>query len=66
MPGTDQEAVKAGFACEAAAVIIDTARSPAIATRAMHAEIYNWFTESFDTDLKDARTLLDELSAQEA
>jgi class 3 adenylate cyclase/tetratricopeptide (TPR) repeat protein len=31
--------------------------------RAMLAEIYNWFTEGFDTaDLKDARTLLDELS----
>jgi predicted ATPase/class 3 adenylate cyclase len=32
--------------------------------RAMLAEIYNWFTEGFDTaDLKDAKTLLDELSA---
>ncbi|MBV8137488.1 MAG: hypothetical protein JO121_17945 [Deltaproteobacteria bacterium] len=32
--------------------------------RAMLAEIYNWFTEGFDTaDLKDARALLDELSA---
>jgi tetratricopeptide (TPR) repeat protein len=30
--------------------------------RAMLAEIYNWFTEGFDTaDLKDAKTLLDEL-----
>jgi predicted ATPase len=28
------------------------------------ADIYNWFTEGFDTaDLKDAKTLLDELSA---
>jgi hypothetical protein len=28
----------------------------------MLAEIYGWFTEGFDTvDLKDARTLLDEL-----
>jgi hypothetical protein len=28
------------------------------------SEIYNWFTEGFDTaDLKDAKTLLDELSA---
>jgi hypothetical protein len=27
-------------------------------------EIYNWFTEGFDTaDLKDARALLDELRA---
>ncbi len=31
--------------------------------RATLAEIYNWFTEGFDTpDLKDARTLLDELN----
>jgi hypothetical protein len=30
----------------------------------MLAEIYNWFTEGFDTaDLKDARALLDELAA---
>jgi predicted ATPase len=33
-------------------------------TRAMLAEIYGWFTEGFDTaDLKDAKALLDELSA---
>ena len=33
-------------------------------TRRMLAEIYNWFTEGFDTpELKDARALLDELSA---
>jgi tetratricopeptide (TPR) repeat protein len=32
--------------------------------RTMLAEIYNWFTEGFDTaDLKDAKGLLDELSA---
>jgi predicted ATPase len=32
--------------------------------RTMLAEIYNWFTEGFDTaDLKDAKTLLDELGA---
>jgi predicted ATPase len=31
--------------------------------RAMLAEIYNWFTEGFDTaDLKDAKVLLDGLS----
>jgi len=31
--------------------------------RGMLADIYNWFTEGFDTaDLKDAKTLLDELS----
>jgi hypothetical protein len=29
----------------------------------MLAEIYNWFTEGFDTaDLKEAKALLDELS----
>jgi tetratricopeptide (TPR) repeat protein len=32
--------------------------------RAVLAEIYNWFTEGFDsTDLKEAKALLDELSA---
>jgi len=32
--------------------------------RAMLAEIYGWFTEGFDTaDLKDAKAILDELSA---
>ncbi len=32
--------------------------------RAMLAEIYGWFTEGFDNpDLKDAKALLDELSA---
>ena len=31
--------------------------------RAMLAEIYNWFTEGFDTaDLKDAAKLLSELT----
>jgi len=31
--------------------------------RAMLADIYGWFTEGFDTaDLKDAKTLLDELN----
>ena len=33
--------------------------------RTMLAEIYNWFTEGFDTaDLKDAKALLDELRAR--
>ena len=33
--------------------------------RAMLSDIYNWFTEGFDTrDLKDAKALLDELSKQ--
>ena len=32
--------------------------------RAMLAEVYNWFTEGFDTaDLKDAKALLDQLRA---
>jgi predicted ATPase len=32
--------------------------------RAMLAEIYNWFTDGFDTaDLKEAKALLDELNA---
>ena len=32
--------------------------------RVMLAEIYNWFTEGFDTaDLKDAKALFDELNA---
>ncbi len=32
--------------------------------REMLADIFNWFTEGFDTaDLKGAKTLLDELSA---
>jgi hypothetical protein len=30
------------------------------------AEIYNWFTEGFDTaDLKEAKALLDELSSED-
>jgi adenylate cyclase len=33
--------------------------------RSMLAEIYNWFTEGFDTaDLKDAKALLDSLEAK--
>ena len=33
--------------------------------RAMLADIYNWFTEGFDTaDLKDAKALLDELGTR--
>jgi len=32
--------------------------------RAMLSDIYNWFTEGFDTaDLKDAKALLDQLGA---
>ena len=31
--------------------------------RVMLGEVYNWFTEGFDTaDLKEAKALLDELS----
>jgi hypothetical protein len=33
--------------------------------RAMLAEIYNWFTEGFDTpDLKDAKVLLDNFATE--
>ena len=39
----------------------DTARREE--ARTMLTEIYNWFTEGFDTaDLKDANALLEELS----
>jgi hypothetical protein len=35
-----------------------------VEARTMLAEIYNWFTEGFDTaDLKDAKALLEEFSA---
>ncbi|HLW71021.1 MAG TPA: AAA family ATPase [Candidatus Binataceae bacterium] len=38
-----------------------------VEAREMLAEIYNWFTEGFDTlDLKDAKALLDELSVSGA
>jgi tetratricopeptide (TPR) repeat protein len=44
-----------------ARLLLDTSRREE--ARAMLAEVYNWFTEGFDTaDLKDAKTLLDELS----
>ena len=44
-----------------ARLLRDTGRRDA--ARAMLAEIYNWFTEGFDTaDLKDAKALLEELS----
>ncbi len=39
-------------------------RDAAKKARATLAEIYNWFTEGFDTaDLKDAKALLEELTA---
>ena len=44
----------------------DSSPTPTAATEALTllSSIYNWFTEGFDTaDLKDAKTLLDELSA---
>jgi len=45
-----------------ARLLLDTIRQDE--AHAMLAEIYNWFTEGFDTaDLKDAKALLDELSA---
>ena len=34
-----------------------------VEARAMLAEVYNWFSEGFDTaDLKEAKALLDELN----
>jgi predicted ATPase len=45
-----------------ARLLIMEARSDA--ARTMLEQIYNWFTEGFDTsDLKEAKSLLDELSA---
>jgi predicted ATPase len=45
-----------------ARLLRDTGRREA--ARTMLAEIYNWFTEGFDTpDLKEAKALLDELSS---
>jgi hypothetical protein len=43
---------------------LDGCEIPIAATkRAMLREIYNWFTEGFETaDLKDAKMLLDELN----
>jgi ATP/maltotriose-dependent transcriptional regulator MalT len=44
-----------------ARLLLDTGRRDE--AREMLADIYNWFSEGFDTaDLKDARALLDELS----
>jgi predicted ATPase len=44
-----------------ARLLRDTGRSDE--ARTMLADIYNWFTEGFDTaDLKEAKALLDELS----
>ena len=46
-----------------ARLLSDTSRRDE--ARAMLAEIYNWFTEGFDTaDLKDAKALLEELGAK--
>ena len=46
-----------------ARLLRDTGRSEE--AHAMLPEIYNWFTEGFDTaDLKDAKVLLDELCAR--
>jgi predicted ATPase len=45
-----------------ACLLRDTGRRDEAHT--MLAEIYNWFTEGFDTaDLKEAKALLDELTA---
>jgi adenylate cyclase len=38
-----------------------------MAARAMLSDVYNWFTEGFDTaDLKDAKALLNELSSRQS
>jgi predicted ATPase len=50
-----------GAAMSLARLLRDTGRGDE--ARAILSEIYNWFTEGFDTvDLKEAKTLLDELS----
>jgi predicted ATPase len=50
-------------ACSLARILRESARRDE--ARAMLAEIYNWFTEGFDTaDLKDAKALLEELQAR--
>jgi predicted ATPase len=55
------EVVGAGATVSLARLLNRTNRSDE--ARAMLAEIYNWFTEGFDTaDLKDAKALLEELS----
>ena len=47
-----------------ARVLRDTGRRDE--ARAMLADIYNWFTEGFDTaDLKDAKALVDELNERQ-
>ncbi len=50
-------------ACSLARILRESARRDE--ARAMLAEIYNWFTEGFDTaDLKEAKVLLEELQAR--
>jgi predicted ATPase len=57
-----QSEVATGAALSLARLLRDTGRRDE--ARAILAEIYNWFTEGFDTaDLKDAKTLLADLSA---
>lgn len=52
---------RCGSATSLARLLRDTNRRDEAS--AMRAEIYNWFTEGFDTaDLKDAKALLEELS----
>ena len=60
-----QAAARSHGNCARRPVSRDCSPSRASATKraAMLAEIYNWFTEGFDTaDLKDAKALLNELS----
>jgi len=53
-----------GAACDDQPRIIARMWNRRDEARAMLAEIYNWFTEGFDTaDLKDAEALLGELNS---
>ena len=59
--GTGRQGVGVGATTSVARLLCDTSRRDE--ARATLAEIYNWFTEGFDTaDLKDAKALLDELA----
>jgi adenylate cyclase len=51
---------RGGNAC----MLLRATSDAATKARAMLSEIYNWFTEGFDTaDLKDAKALLEELKS---
>jgi hypothetical protein len=51
-----------GFGCQVGGEAQDLAARDSSEASTMVAEIYNWFTEGFDTaDLRDAKALLDKL-----